>query len=70
MSQDVLADALNAMRNAKRARKENVRIGRVSKLLIEVLKIMKQTGAVKSIKLTLRTNLLRLLLVNFLNARL
>ena len=51
MSQDILADALNAIRNAKRARKENVRIGKVSKLLIEVLKIMKQRGAIKKYKI-------------------
>ena len=54
MSQDILADALNAIRNAKRARKENVRIGKVSKLLIEVLKIMKQRGAVKKYKIDTR----------------
>jgi len=51
MSQDILADALNSMRNAKRARKESVQIDRVSKLLIEVLKIMKQRGAVKKYKI-------------------
>ena len=51
MSQDVLADAMNGMRNAKRARKESVKLVRVSKLLIEVLKIMKLKGAIKKYKI-------------------
>ena len=42
MSQDIVADALNMMLNAKKARKENVNIKRISNILIEVLKIMKQ----------------------------
>jgi small subunit ribosomal protein S8 len=51
MSQDILADAMNGIRNAKRARKESVKIERVSKLTIEVLKIMKLKGAVKKYKI-------------------
>ena len=51
MSQDILADALNQIRNAKNARKEIVKIDKVSKLLVEVLKIMKQRGAVKKYKI-------------------
>jgi len=42
MSHDVVADALNMIRNAKKARKENIEIKIISNLLIEVLKIMKQ----------------------------
>jgi len=51
MSQDVVADALNMIRNAKKARKEIVKLGRISNLLIEVLKIMKQKGAIKKYKI-------------------
>ena len=42
MSHDVVADALNMIRNAKKAGKETIKINRISNLLIEVLKIMKQ----------------------------
>ena len=51
MSQDIVADALNMIRNAKKARKTEVKIKRISNLLIEVLKIMKQEGAVKKYKI-------------------
>jgi len=52
MSQDIVADALNMIRNAKKARKSEVKIKRISNLLIEVLKIMKQEGAVKKYKIS------------------
>lgn len=51
MSQDVVADALNMIRNAKKARKNIVKVKRISNLLIEVLKIMKQEGAIKKYKI-------------------
>ena len=51
MSQDVVADALNMIKNAKKAGKESIEIKRISKLLIEILKIMKQNGAVKKYKI-------------------
>ncbi|MBU2562649.1 MAG: 30S ribosomal protein S8 [Nanoarchaeota archaeon] len=51
MSHDVVADALNMIKNAKKARKETVRIRRISNLLIEILKIMKQKGAIKKYKI-------------------
>lgn len=51
MSQDIVSDALNMMYNAKKARKEALVINRISNLLIEVLKIMKQEGAVKKYKI-------------------
>ncbi|MEK6817599.1 MAG: 30S ribosomal protein S8 [Nanoarchaeota archaeon] len=47
MSHDIVADALNMIKNAKTAGKENVKINRISNLLIEILKIMKQEGAIK-----------------------
>jgi len=54
MSQDVVADALNMIRNAKKARKENLEIRRISGLLIGVLKIMKQKGAIKRYRMDLK----------------
>ena len=51
MSQDVVSDALNMIKNAKKARKEEVEVKRISNLLIEVLKIMKQKGAIKKYKI-------------------
>jgi small subunit ribosomal protein S8 len=51
MSHDVVADALNMIRNAVKARKETVKVDRISNLLIEILKIMKQEGAVKKYKI-------------------
>ena len=51
MSQDIVADGLNMIKNAKRSRKENVKINRVSNLFIEILKIMKQKGAIKKYKI-------------------
>jgi small subunit ribosomal protein S8 len=62
MSQDIIADAMNMMRNAKKAGKENVEIGRISDLLIEVLKIMKQKGAIKKYKINMKEKKLEITL--------
>ncbi len=51
MSHDVVADGLNMLRNAAVAGKETVKINRISNVLIEVLKIMKQDGAIKKYKI-------------------
>ena len=51
MSQDIVADALNMIRNAKHAGKETLTINRISNLLIEILKIMKQKGVIKKYKI-------------------
>jgi small subunit ribosomal protein S8 len=51
MAQDVVSDALNMIRNTKKARKETVKIMRISNLLVEILKIMKQKGAIKKYKI-------------------
>ncbi len=51
MSHDIVADALNMIRNAKKANKEIVKFNIISNLLIEVLKIMKQKGAIKKYKI-------------------
>jgi small subunit ribosomal protein S8 len=50
MSQDIVADALNMLTNAKKAKKETVKISKISNLLIEILKIMKQKEAIKKYK--------------------
>lgn len=55
MSQDIVSDALNMIRNAKGASKESVYINRISNLLIEILKIMKQKGAIKKYKIDSKT---------------
>ena len=44
MRQDIIADILNEMMNAKKAEKEAILTNRHSKLLIQVLNIMKQYG--------------------------
>lgn len=54
MSQDVVADGLNMIRNASKAKKEIIEIHHISNLLIEVLKIMKQKGAIKKYKINAR----------------
>jgi small subunit ribosomal protein S8 len=51
MSQDIVSDALNMIRNAKKAKMDSVKINRISNLLIEVLKIMKEKEAIKKYKI-------------------
>ncbi len=51
MSHDIVADALNMIRNTNNAKKETLEIKRISNLLIEVLKIMKQENAIKKYKI-------------------
>lgn len=51
MSHDIVADALNMIKNAKKANKETIKISRISNLFIEILKIMKQKGAIKRYKI-------------------
>jgi small subunit ribosomal protein S8 len=51
MSHDVVADALNMIKNAKRAKKNVIKVKIISNMLIEILKIMKQKGAVKKYKI-------------------
>ena len=51
MSQDIVADALNMIKNTKKSGKEVVKVKIISNLLIEVLKIMKQKGAIKKYKI-------------------
>jgi small subunit ribosomal protein S8 len=51
MSHDVVADGLNMLKNAATAGKGTVKINIISNVLIEVLKIMKQEGAIKKYKI-------------------
>jgi len=51
MAHDIVADALNMIKNAKKAGKEIINVNRISNLLIEILKIMKQEGAIKKYKI-------------------
>ena len=44
MSQDIVADALNQIMNAARVEKKEVEIRRISKLLINLFKMMKENG--------------------------
>jgi len=51
MSQDIVADGLNMIKNARKARKTEVKINRISNLFVEILKIMKQKGAINRYKI-------------------
>lgn len=64
MSQDIVADALNMIKNAKRANKRSARIKIISNLLIEVLKIMKQKGAIKRYKINAKDKSIEVILGN------
>ena len=44
MSQDIVADALNQIMNAKRVEKKELTINRSSKVLIKLLELMKEKG--------------------------
>ncbi|MAG39933.1 30S ribosomal protein S8 [Candidatus Pacearchaeota archaeon] len=46
MSQDIISDSLNQLMNAKRVGKKEVVLQRYSKVLLSVLEIMKQKGAI------------------------
>lgn len=47
MSQDIVADTLNEIMNAKKARKTNVIVNKNSKLLRNVLDIAKESGYIE-----------------------
>jgi len=51
MSQDIVADALNQIMNAKRARKSSVDVKKHSKVLLGVLAIGKLKGYISSYKI-------------------
>ncbi len=51
MSQDIVADGLNQIMNAKKARKTTLELDRYSKLLISVIALAKLKGYIKDYKL-------------------
>ena len=53
MSQDVVADALNQIKNAKNARKEKILIVKSSKFLLKIFDIMEKEGYINSYKYNL-----------------
>jgi len=69
MAQDTVADALNMIKNAKRAGRESVEITRISNLLIEILKIMKQKEAIKRYKIDSKERNIEVALGDFLECR-
>lgn len=69
MSQDIVSDALNMIQNAKKARKESLEVKRVSNLLIEVLKIMKQKGAIKKYKISAKEKEIEIVLGDFIKCK-
>ena len=62
MAQDIVADGLNMIRNAKKARKDEVKVNRISNLFIEILKIMKQKGAIKKYKINAKSKSVEIML--------
>ena len=69
MAQDIVADALNMMKNAKRARQGTVKIKIISNLLTEILKIMKQKGAVKKYKIDVKGRSVEVSLGDFIECK-
>ena len=69
MAQDIVSDALNMMKNAKKAGKEEIVITRISNLLIEILKIMKEKGAIKKYKIKIKEKSLEVSLGEFSECR-
>ncbi len=69
MSQDIVADALNMMKNAKKAKKTSIKVNRVSNLLIEILKIMKQKGAIKSYKINSKEKSIKVTFADLVECR-
>ncbi len=68
MSHDIVADALNKIMNAKRARKSTVRITQHSRLLLSVLAIAKLKGYVKHYAVDGRTLTVEIAKLNGCNA--
>ena len=69
MAQDIVADAMNMIWNAKKARKDTVKIKIISDLLIEILKIMKQKGAIKKYKIDTKNRSIEVTIGNLFECR-
>ena len=69
MSQDIIADAMNMINNAKKANKENAKVKRISNLLIEILKIMKYKNAIKKYKIDVKEKSVNITVGDLLNCK-
>jgi len=69
MSQDTIADALNMIRNAKKARKSTIKVKRISNLLIDILKIMKDKNAIKKYKINAKEQSIEITLDEVVDCR-
>ncbi len=69
MSQDIIADAMNMINNAKKANKENAKVKRISNLLIEILKIMKYKNAIKKYKIDVKEKSVSITVGELLNCK-
>ena len=69
MSQDIIADAMNMINNAKKANKENTKVKRISNLLIEILKIMKYKNAIKKYKIDVKEKSVSITVGDLLNCK-
>ena len=69
MSRDTVADALNMIRNANRARKNSVKVKIISNVLIEILKIMKQEDAIKKYKVSAKDRSLEINIGNLMDCK-
>jgi small subunit ribosomal protein S8 len=69
MAQDIVADALNMIRNAKKAGRDSVKIDRISNLLIEILKIMKQKEAIKRYKIDSKNRSVEIVFGDFIECK-
>ena len=69
MSQDTIADALNMIRNAKKARKNTVKVKRISNPLIDILKIMKEKNAIKKYKINSKDQSMEITLSDIVDCR-
>jgi len=69
MSQDTIADALNMIRNAKKARKTVVKVKRISSLLIDILKIMKDKNSIKKYKINSKDQYIEITLGDVVDCR-
>jgi len=54
MSQDIISDTLNQIMNAKRAKKDSVKVKKHSKILVGILELAKKRGYIESYKVSRR----------------
>jgi len=64
MSQDIVADALNQIMNARKAEKTEVEIKRISKLLLNLLEMMKEQDYIDFEQKDERTIIVKLIKIN------